>query len=746
MNDCQHSENDDLCGEGDVCTAGMCTTTGCDYPDIPGCCVDDFGCPPDFACDQSTNTCESTAVPCFSISQHLPLDPLDPDPVLTCIEDCEARAGCPLGVCGAKDDAGFVSIVEQCLGLGGFPPDPASCDQIDQLGISNGCENIVGAPACPPEPEGCLPPPPELGSCPCWDGGPESVPGVTSVSDLWAQLGPDQCDAPFTAPDRCTDGRFSDCTTVTIAQCRSDVEGLFKTTVRDDFLGGPGPRCEVNASALFPLIGSVGFQVSGLTPEEYHACLQEHDEFTVGVSIPTSGASGVNQLEDCGLGQEPEPEPACASSPDGTSCDADGVEGTCQSGECVPDDATVGDEFVLVFQNNDAIDVAGPPTLSLFISGSMATNGVVEIGGLGFSQPFSVVPGAITTVTVPTGAMISTSDVIEADAAMRVMSDNQIRIYGLNRLVWTTDAFAALPIGSLGQQYRVMAWPGRSTDSDNRSQFAIAATEDGTSVIITPKATSGTRTSGVPYTITLNQFDAYQLVASGDLTGTLIESDAPIAVFGGHQCGYVPSNYNYCDHLVEQMPPIDMWGTGAMTVPLATRSGGDYFRILASQDNTTVVIDGPVPSTWTLNAGQRLNRILDGNNSITADAPILVAQYSTGSDYDGAVADPFMMLLPPAQQFLRSYTFTTPSSGFPSNFVNVIALATDAAGGWVLLDGIPVGSGLFTPMPGALYSGAQVPVSLGAHTLEAPSPLGLYVYGYADYDSYGYSGGFSAAP
>jgi hypothetical protein len=36
-----------------------------------------------------------------------------------------------------------------------------------------------------------------------------------------------------------------------------------------------------------------------------------------------------------------------------------------------------------------------------------------------------------------------------------------------------------------------------------------------------------------------------------------------------------------CDHLVEQLPPVNQWGRQFVTMPLATRSGGDTFRILA---------------------------------------------------------------------------------------------------------------------------------------------------------------------
>jgi hypothetical protein len=83
--------------------------------------------------------------------------------------------------------------------------------------------------------------------------------------------------------------------------------------------------------------------------------------------------------------------------------------------------------------------------------------------------------------------------------------------------------------------------------------------------------------------------------------------------------------------------------------------------------------------------------------------------------------------------------------GFPENFANIVALTTDAMAGNVMLDGASVPAEAFTQVAGTDYSAAQLPIGVGSHTLEAPNPLGLYVYGFAVRDSYGYPGGFSAA-
>ena len=425
----------------------------------------------------------------------------------------------------------------------------------------------------------------------------------------------------------------------------------------------------------------------------------------------------------------------------GTPCD-DG-EGICTVGQCRTNEL-LGTDFVIVFEANYL-----PPALTLFLSGPQATAGVISIPAVGFSEAFFVAPDSVTTVAIPVGTELNTSDVIEQGAAVRVSSTQPITVYGFNRVPRGTDAFAALPTVALGERYRVVAWTG---GVNGPSQFAIGAVPaaDGdpsapTTVTITPSAAAGGRPAGVPYSIVLNPFDAYQLQSSGDLSGSLIEADRPIAVFAGNRCANIPTpTTGFCDHVVEQLTPVSTWGTQALTIPLATRTMGDTFRILADQNGTQVQLEGASPESFVLNAGEFAERSLIGSYRISSSAPILVSQFSNGSQFDNSTSDPFMMLIPSADRFIKSYTFATPATGFPTNFANIVALTTDVAAGDVRLDGAPIAASAFTPLPGGTFSGAQVPISVGTHNLTAPNPVGLYVYGYESFDSYGYPGGFSA--
>ncbi len=206
------------------------------------------------------------------------------------------------------------------------------------------------------------------------------------------------------------------------------------------------------------------------------------------------------------------------------------------------------------------------------------------------------------------------------------------------------------------------------------TQLVIAAPSDNTTVTITPSVTTGARTAGVPYVITLNQGQTYALQNTGsepsDLSGTLITSDKPIAVFGSHSAANIPAPaVGFADYLVEQLISTDTWGTEFVTVPLATRPRGDTFRILAAANGTNVSVDGA--NVATLDRGQLHEFTLTAAAHITSDQPILVAQYANSALFDDSASDPFMMLVPAISQYLGQYTITTEVDDLPSNFVNL---------------------------------------------------------------------------
>ncbi|MGV3773231.1 MAG: GEVED domain-containing protein, partial [Verrucomicrobiales bacterium] len=404
-----------------------------------------------------------------------------------------------------------------------------------------------------------------------------------------------------------------------------------------------------------------------------------------------------------------------------------------------------GTNFWLTFPGNYAPDPDNPIRLSLGIVGQRLTTGTVRIPGLGFSTNFTI-PGSMEIVIpLPKGADLGGAiDLIEKKG-IHVTASAEVAVFGLNKVNFTTDGFLGLPSDVVGRGYLVQAFKNTQTGVPelNGTQFAIVANEDATQVSIRPSVTTGTRTAGVSYTITLHRGQTYQLRntndAPADLSGTMILADKPISVFAGHQVANVATkDMFYCDYLVEQLVSVERAGTRFMSMPFATRVNGDTFRFAALQNNTTVLVNGS-PSAL-LNAGEMAERILSGPTTILSDKPILVTQYANSSDFDGRVnSDPHMIVLQHQGQYLPRVPFWTPSAGFVSHYVNVIA--PTAAIGTVTLDGVAIPAASFTPIPGSGYSGAQMPVTPGAHLVLANVPVGVVCYGWAEYESYGYPGG-----
>lgn len=188
---------------------------------------------------------------------------------------------------------------------------------------------------------------------------------------------------------------------------------------------------------------------------------------------------------------------------------------------------------------------------------------------------------------------------------------------------------------------------------------------------VVPAAALPGHAQGEPFTVNLDVGEAVELRSAGDLTGSLVTSDLPVPVFGGHQCANVPTGYAYCDHIVEQLAPASRWGRQFVTAPLSGRTQ-DTYRVLADAPDTHVTITSSAGAVdVTLGAGE-FHEFLSGRpQTISADKPVTVAQDSNGSTFDNTISDPFMVIVPPFEQYFTSYVVATPAQGFRDNYINV---------------------------------------------------------------------------
>lgn len=407
---------------------------------------------------------------------------------------------------------------------------------------------------------------------------------------------------------------------------------------------------------------------------------------------------------------------------------------------------TEGKDFWLAFMENEA---PASVELEIYLSSKVTANVRVEAPLLGFVQDVTVQPGTTSVVSVPANQYLPTEE-RKYQTGIHVTSDEDISVYALNKRPFSADAAVILPVNALGKEYYVTAHAEPGTDiepSARESIMMVVAVQDDTEVEITPSVeTSRGDAPGVPFTITLNAGEIYHVKSDRrdeDLTGSFIRSVSSnsddcknIAVFGGNVFTNVGGCGGARDHLLEQMFPISTWGKNFLFVPYESRNGGDYVKIIASEDGTQVNIDGE--PTVELNAGEYyINKALDGVRSITSNEPISFAQFSRSQECDGTASDPFMILVSPLEQRLTEVTFNAFTVQEIQRYYITI-ITEKGANTNVLLDGQDI-SNQFIDYGDATY--AALPILRGNHTIQAEQGVIVYVYGYGNAESFGYSAG-----
>jgi len=280
-------------------------------------------------------------------------------------------------------------------------------------------------------------------------------------------------------------------------------------------------------------------------------------------------------------------------------------------------------------------------------------------------------------------------------------------------------------------------------------------------------------TAGSVGTVTVKKGEIVQVEAFEiDITGTRIfcnnedETCNPFVVFAGTDCAFIPGGYGYCDHLEQQMFPVQTWGKKYLLVKSQSKvEEWDFVKIVASENGTVLTFSPEtpaqisVPSGWKnftvnpvkteLKEGEFSEFYFKGTLLVEANKPIMVAQFLTASEMlskecqglsrpaDVCVGDPAMMLIPPTEQFRKEYKFLTPGS-YKSNFATIVMTTGEEP----VLNGEKVEN--IEEIAGTEFSFAIVDLgnAFKSHNLECPvNPCGLFVYGWEADVSYAYPGG-----
>jgi len=486
---------------------------------------------------------------------------------------------------------------------------------------------------------------------------------------------------------------------------------------------------------------------------------------------------------------------------------------TCEGGECLTacevaegQPSNVGCTFWAVdLDQQDALNdpASAPWGVALSNAGEGQANVTIEYNEALPGEPLNLVPwqqvsvpaGTLLPIALPTRELdcgLQPNDYYApgtclSSRAYRITSSAPIVVYQFNVFenAYSNDASLLLPQNALGLQYRVIGWnaghpvpidfPGIGLIVD-RSYVTVVGTAENTTVTVRPSwrirgnPPIDPTPAGGEITATLGPFDVLNLETDdglmtddehtiADLSGTLVFSNKPVAVFTGVESTGVPYAWDIptypgwgdesccLDHLEEQLFPMESIGTRYVVTrsPVRSTSGyrePDIIRFVGAAEAASITTTLPPPdNAFTLQPGEVRTTYAQDNFTATADTPFQIGQLLISQGYiDGpSIGDPALTVFAPVDQYRTEYVILTPGS-WSENWV-VISAAT---GSTVTIDGAAP-SGCITEAAGEVdsvaYESQACPLTMGVHSLSGDQPFGIVGYGYGSAGSYAFVGG-----
>ena len=340
--------------------------------------------------------------------------------------------------------------------------------------------------------------------------------------------------------------------------------------------------------------------------------------------------------------------------------------------------------------------------LQLLVSSREANKARVEFFN-GATIDYDVPAGGTTTIEVDAKQVYwdpaKDEDEKVLNKGVRVYSVNKIpmTVYATNQIgeagTYSFDASHILPKEALGYEYIV-----QSAQNDAiATEFVVMSTRPGrTTVNVELKVRS--RKGSEKLTINFTKAKQTYIVRSKsaepelpndliDLSGSLICSDAPIAVWSGNHYAIIPNKDGLStDHAVDQLLPLPKWGKEFIVPMMGLNMQMNEVHIVSYDDNTNVTLNGlRRGQQYTLNktlARQEKwkkvvtaplgGNLIDSVLTVKSDKPIQVYLYSSSAannpydDINGVrhmQGDPAMTMIAPLEFLTDTTIFTTYEAG-----------------------------------------------------------------------------------
>lgn len=343
---------------------------------------------------------------------------------------------------------------------------------------------------------------------------------------------------------------------------------------------------------------------------------------------------------------------------------------------------------------------------------------------------------------------------IVSDNGIRIIATEDISAFYELRNANNKEVFTLKGSKSLGTNFYTpfqKNWDNASTTPASFSSIEIVATEDNTTVLITPKTSVTGHVQGTTYSVTLNEGETYSardmnITAATSLSGSIVSSDKPIAVtvFSG-----ALSNSGCTSAVGDQITPEDY--AGRRFIVQAGTGGNDRISILATQNGTTVNVENSTTTSTVISWGETVElSTSDAINYISTDKPVYVWHTSGyGCELSGAQIPNLFC----AGKYNTAFTRTS------SDSLGLILYTRTGFENQFALNGNPslIPSGAFSPVPGTsgdyqaaiiYYNTTDIPVNSYNEVTNTGDIFGMGVLSGNDGNgsSYGFLSEFNSYP
>jgi hypothetical protein len=330
-----------------------------------------------------------------------------------------------------------------------------------------------------------------------------------------------------------------------------------------------------------------------------------------------------------------------------------------------------------------------------------------------------------------------------------------------------TSATLLLPVSAWDTNYiAVNGYPSAEPDGyiGGLPSLDVLAYQDNTVVTILPKAAIAAgpgvaaAVAGKPATYTLMAGQFLQITQTAELTGSPIQANQPVAVFGASAGMAVPLGQADIDSAQQQLPPVRALGHEYVAVRYRGRAGGQNesvpWRLVGAVAGTALTWepDAPPGAPATLGLGEVAEVRAPGPfvvRSQDADHPFYLGAYMTGGGLPGGLpfdgeGDPdWVNVVAPAQYLDHYVLFTDPSysetnlvlvrapSLVDGAFADVLLSCAGASGPQKVTGWKPIGAYEYTRVD--LVTGAFQSVggcSNGRQAISSALPFGVTVWGW----------------